>query len=155
MKNKNHPALDALTRGAVKTGNLNLRPLSLGSYSLCCRAGLQIATGAKPSGKQDADGKPIPSAADNERLPFELAAFAFIHAADTEKVLDALDGGEKAFRRAVDAYALGLTMQDFSELVAIVPEMVKDAFSALVVPASKDAEGDAGFESKNGRGRRE
>lgn len=149
-----HPALAALTRRTHAAGNINLRPLSLGSYSICCRAGLRIVLGPEMSEKHDEFGKPIPLPMKPERQPFELSAFAFIHSADQEVVLDALDAGEKGFRRAVDAYALGLSINDFRELAEAVHMMVQDAFSALVTPV-KSGESDDEFSEKNGRGRRE
>lgn len=136
---KSHPAIDALTRKKTTVGPVEMRPLTLGSFNLCQRAGIKMLEG---------------QVGDTARLNYEVTAFAFIHSRPLDEVLDALDDGEKAFRRAVDVFAMGLQLSDLAALSECVVGMVKDSMSTLVVPVKPDEENPDEFSEKNKRGRR-
>lgn len=114
---------------------LTLRPLTLGTHSLCIRAGLGIVQGKAP---------------ENARLGEELATFAWIHSAPLPEVLDAFDAGDKAVRRAVFAFSDRLGMDALKELARVVPEVIMAAMGSLVAPVDSDsAAASDSFDAKN------
>ena len=128
-------AIKVMTTGAHRlTSGLKLRPLTLGTHSLCVRAGLGIVQGKAP---------------DAHALADELATFAWIHSAPLPEVLDAFDAGDKAVRRAVFAFSDRLGMDSLRELARVVPEVIMAAMGSLVTPVESDGKESDSFDAKN------